>query len=410
MTTGNTTADPLPQRQTFVYAAQTFDGQAMNGTVDAVDLDDASRRLAAMRLRIVRLEPTPQPLTAKPLRGEDFAAFNQQLAHLAAAGMPIEHGLRLIAEDLQNGAMAQSIRDVAAELENGASLGEAFQRHQRQFPPLYGAIVEAGVRSGNLPAVLLNVGRHLDMVSRLRGTLWRASVYPLMVVAGLLIVLIFLSRYVIPQFILIFKDFGTDLPAITKMIFLLADAAPIFMTLGLILVIGFPAIAVLLRATGLDRAAADLLLPLPVVGTVLRRNLVARWCDGMKLAVQAAMDLPAAVQVACDVVGSPLVSRDGRHIIAHLSSGQTMDTLPQRLWVVPMPVLAIIQTSTDRNSLADSLDALAQMYEQQAEMRITGLQALLTPLLVLAVAVLVGLVILALFAPMIALLQSVSGS
>jgi type IV pilus assembly protein PilC len=130
----------------------------------------------------------------------------------------------------------------------------------------------------------------------------------------------------------------------------------------------------------------------------------------MKLAVQAAMDLPAAVQVACDVVGSPLVSRDGRHIIAHLSSGQTMDTLPQRLWVVPMPVLAIIQTSTDRNSLADSLDALAQMYEQQAEMRITGLQALLTPLLVLAVAVLVGLVILALFAPMIALLQSVSGS
>src|SRR3954451_24245878 len=135
---------PIP----FAYTAQTFDGQPMTGTIDASSLEDASKRLANLRLRIIRIDPAERP-RAKQLSGEDFAAFNQQLAHLSSAGLPIEQGLRLIAEDLRHGGLAQSVRHVSEELERGVPLGEAFKRHQQQFPPLYGTLIDAGVRTGN---------------------------------------------------------------------------------------------------------------------------------------------------------------------------------------------------------------------------------------------------------------------
>src|SRR5262245_43178607 len=136
---------------TFAYLAQTFDGKSMSGTIDAATLDDAAKRLSDLRLRIIQLDATHRPVRAKPLSGEDFAAFNQQLAHLSAAGLPIEQGLRLIAEDLRHGGLAQSVRSVSTELESGVALGDAFKKHEKQFPPLYGTLIEAGVRANNLP-------------------------------------------------------------------------------------------------------------------------------------------------------------------------------------------------------------------------------------------------------------------
>jgi type II secretory pathway component PulF len=400
-----TMADDIPQN-TFAYVAQTFDGKPMVGTIDATDLDDAAKRLSNLSLRIIRLDASEKsPPRAKPLNGEDFAAFNQQLAHLSAAGLPIEQGLRLIAEDLRHGGLAQSVREVSEELERGVPLGEAFKRHQQQFPPLYGTLIDAGVRTGNLPAVLLNLGRHLDLVARLRAAVWRSASYPLTVVAGLLLVLIFLGRYVLPQFAEMYGHWYIPLPAITRFIFVVAQWTPIFIALMLLIVVGLPLLWAIIRATRLDRAATDLALPLPLIGPILRRNLVARWCDAMKLAVQAGMDLPAAVTLACDIVGSPRLRRDGAKILAQLQAGKDLDQIPSRLAILPKPVLAVIQLSADRSDLPTSLETMATMYQQQAEMRLASLQTVLTPSLILVVAVMIMIVVVGLFAPMISMFR-----
>jgi type IV pilus assembly protein PilC len=391
---------------TFAYVAQTYDGQPMTGTIDATDLEDAARRLAGLRLRIMRLDPAQRASArAKPLGGEDFAAFNQQLAYLAAAGLPIEHGLRLIAEDLQSGGLAQSVREVSAELDRGVALGEAFKLHERQFPPLYGAIIDAGIRADNLPAALLNLGRHLELVARLRAAIWRAAAYPLTVLAGLLVVLIFLGHFVVPIFQNMFAEWHTALPLITQFVFAVARATPVFIALALVLFVALPLLRISLRTTNLNRAIDDLALYLPLVGPLLRRNLIARWCDAMKLAVQSGMDLPAAVQLAADVVGSPAVARDSSKVIAQLNSGGYIDQITAKLWILPAPVLAVAQLAADRNDLPASLETLTKMYEQQAEMRLAAIQTLLTPALILLVGLLIGTVVLGLFAPLISLFR-----
>lgn len=406
MTTTSDAIPPLPT--TFAYAAQTFDGQPLTGTIDAMSLDEASRRLANLRLRIIRLDPAAPPPKARPLRGEDFAAFNQQLAQLAAAGLPIEQGLRLIAEDLGHGGLAQSIRQVAAELEQGVPLGEAFARHEKQFPSIYGTLVDAGVRTNNLSAVLFNLGRHIELINRLRAAVWRSAAYPLMVLISLLLVLLFLNRVVFPQFHEIFQSFKSDLPGITRLLFAVASCIPTVCIAAVVVIVGWPLLWIALRAAHLDRAAADLALPIPLIGPVLKRNLIARWCDAMHLAVLGGMDLPSAIHLSSDIVGSPALRRDGERIIQQLNQGKNFADFPFKPRVIPMAALAMIQMAADRNDLPASLESLADLYERRAEARLAAVQNILTPLLVILVAFVIGFVILGLFAPLIVFIQQIS--
>src|SRR5437763_3453156 len=164
MTSGPLTTASAPPLASFAYLATTSEGEQVQGNIEAYDLQDASRRLAAMQLQVASLAPAGKAIRAKPIGAADFIAFNQQLAQLTAAGLPIEQGLRLIAQDLRRGRMRSSIHNVVAELERGMPLSEAFERHQQNFPPLYSRLLDAGIRSGNLPAMLLNIGRHAAMV------------------------------------------------------------------------------------------------------------------------------------------------------------------------------------------------------------------------------------------------------
>src|SRR5688500_7955170 len=127
----------------FAYQAQTPEGQPISGTIDALNAEQARRLLSGLRLRVLQIEPAapPQPARPKPLKSEDFIAFNQQLAHLTKAGMPVEQGLRLIAQDMRGGRLAATVRELAAELERGTPLEQAFEKFEGRFPPLYSRLI-----------------------------------------------------------------------------------------------------------------------------------------------------------------------------------------------------------------------------------------------------------------------------
>src|SRR3954468_19861251 len=201
---------------TFSYEAQTADTQPLSGTIDPSDAATATARLESLGLRVMRLDPSAPPPRPKSLRGDDFLAFNRPLAQLTAPGMPVEHGLRLIARDMRSGRLSATLQQVATDLEKGMFLPEALDRNRAKFPPLYARLVDAGVRANNLPAMLLNLGRHLEMVQRLRALLWRSFSYPLLVLVGLIGVMAFLGVSVPPQFAVMFAEFKIHPPAVTR--------------------------------------------------------------------------------------------------------------------------------------------------------------------------------------------------
>jgi type II secretory pathway component PulF len=408
MTTASAMNDQPSGLRVFAYEAQTDDGQRVSGTMEAVDAEQAMNRLRTMRVRVLELNlASPRPSPAKTLRGEEFIAFNEQLAQLAKAGLPLEQGLRLIASDIQGRRLKTTIQQLAAELEKGTPLDQAFDKFQDRFPPLYSRLIRAGVRSGDLSGMLLGLGRHLELIQRLRAVLWRTFSYPLFVLIAIGLLISFLGIVVLPQYETIFKDFNMRLPGITELILALKHIAPALLVLIVAVVVLGPLFWGLLERLGYSTAIVERVLwPAPLVGPVLKANAVARWCDAVKLGVGAGMDLPAAIELASDATRSRRLSVDGKELIEVLSHGRPLVSAQTR--VIPATVPAAIQFASEAHDLPGTLGSLSEMYQRQAELRLSALPGVLTPLMVLLIAVLIGFVVMGLMLPLVTLIQGMT--
>ena len=399
---------PTAPSMTFAYRASSDQGACVTGTIEAAGLEHAQRLLATMGLQVVEVQALPPAARPQALRGTDLLAFNEQLAHLTQAGLPVERGLRLIAAEMRNARLAQTVRQIADEAERGVPLAQAFEAHRGKLPQLYCRLVEAGVRTGNLPAMLFNLGRHLDLLQRLRASVWRALAYPAMVFVGMSAVLIFISFAVIPGYRKIYDDFGTNLPALTELVFVLARWMPAIL-IGLIaLVIATPVLWRVLQSSGRDQMVLDALgLPLPLLGPILQRNLIARWCDAVYLSVTAGLDLPKAIELADEAIASPLVTADGDKLIEALSKGGTLSSAGP-LNVLTDSVTAAMDLACEGRDLPATLATLSQMYQQQADVRVSMVNIILTPILLAVMAISMGLLVVSLFLPLISITVKIS--
>ncbi|MGN6368819.1 MAG: type II secretion system F family protein [Phycisphaerae bacterium] len=398
---------PVP----FRYEAQSAAGETLRGTLEAASAADVQNRLAALNLRVLSVEPAPTipaPSAAAPLTPDDFLLFNQQLAHLTAAGLPVERGLRLIATDIKSGRLASAANDVAADLERGLPLKDAFDRHASRFPSLYARLIEAGVKAANLPAMLFNLGKHLELVYRLRRALWRTFSYPMAVAVVLALVLLYVSMVLVPMFTDIFNGFHVTIPALTRFFLGFGAIYPQLFAAAVIAVALLLLLFWSMRITGRAGLLVDSVgLRLPVIGRILRANLISRWCDSLRLGVEAGLDLPRAIDLATESTGSARLARETARLSDAVNAGQPLVNIHSDL--LPATVPAAFELASRAGDLPATLGMLSRMYEEQADQRLRTLPALFTPLLMIFVGGLLATTIIAMFLPLVRLIQAVSG-
>jgi type IV pilus assembly protein PilC len=409
----------------FSYRARTPDGQEISGTVNALNEEDARRRLSSLNLGNIQISaPAGGPAHRATLSGDDFRVFNQQLAQLTSAGLPVEQGLRLLAAEMRKGSMRKTLQTIAGELESGQTLPQAIAMHRAQFPPLYGELIDAGIRTGNLSGILLNLGNHLTLVRRLQATLWQTLTYPFFILLGFFCVLYFMLVELVPRWKPLINGFSNtyfwtpargrfvpqsfQIPAYTRLLFAASDVVsvwPVRVIVTSVVIAGVVAF-VIFRQTGRREAVAEGLLGrLPIVGGVLRQNLISRWCHAVALGVEAGMDLPAAIRLADDATDSRPLRADGATLISALAAGQPISSVHTGR-ILPQTVVAAMDASSPRGDLAITLRALSQMYQQQAEIRMGSVQAVLTPAVLILIGIFVGGLMVALFAPLLSLINN----
>jgi type II secretory pathway component PulF len=160
-----------------------------------------------------------------------------------------------------------------------------------------------------------------------------------------------------------------------------------------------------LRATeGGRRVREVVLLNIPLIGPILRRNLTSRWCDVAGLGVEAGLDLPAAVDLADDAIASPGLKKDGKAIMEAVESGRKIGSVGA-MKILPPIVPAAIELGSERSDLPQTLRSASQIYQQQAEQKLALVPAVLTPILVIGIGVLVGVVMTSLFLPLFSLFR-----
>ncbi|MBN2270632.1 MAG: type II secretion system F family protein [Sedimentisphaerales bacterium] len=396
---------------TFEYNALTSAGRLMKGTIEAGTQQEASQTLEQMQLSVNSIDAArPQKLKTAIGRNE-FLLFNQQLAAITKAGIPLERGLRELAADVSSKSMRRLIDDIAGELEAGVSIDEAFEKRQKRFPPLYGRILKAGVETGRLSEMLASLNRHLDLANQTRRIIFEAMGYPAIVLALVCIVMTGIFMFIIPQFGEILGEMtGTaDLPGLTRLFLNMAEnVIPFWITVGcFIAAIVFFLSMSSSSSTG-RRLKETVFMKIPVIGRVYHSSVLSRMAEAMAMMISAGADMPTCLRLAAGSTGSEKLMLEGDALAGQIEQGANILEAGQFCRMIPRLFIYSIQLGTQRNELQDNLYSLGQMYAEQAKCGQARLQAILLPTMIIALGGVVATCVISMFLPMIKIVTVMS--
>jgi len=396
---------------TFEYNALTSAGRLMKGTIEAGSQQEADELLKQMQLTVNSIEKARPKRPKTAIGRNEFLLFNQQLASITKAGIPLERGLRELAGDVTSKSMRKLIDAVADELEAGVSIEQAFEKRQKRFPPLYGRILKAGVETGRLSEMLTSLNRHLEMANQTRRIVFEALSYPAVVLALGAVIITAVFLIIIPQFRPIYADMleGAELPVLTRSFFSMAkNVVPFWMTVGFVVAAILVVFAVLSSFAAGRRFKESLVLKVPVFGRVYHSSILSKMAEAMAMMISAGCDMPSCLRLSSTASGSEKLLLESETLARQIEQGANILEAGQFCKMIPRLFLYSVQLGTQRNELQDNLYSLGQMYAEQARCSQTRLQTILLPIMLILVGGILAMAVLAMFLPMIQVISGIS--
>ncbi len=396
---------------TFEYNALTSAGRLMKGTIEAGSRQEAGELLKQMQLTVNSIEKAKPGKPKTAVGRSEFMLFNQQLASITKAGIPLERGLRELAADVGSKSMRKLIDAIVGELEAGVSIEQAFEKRQKAFPPLYGRILKAGVETGRLSEMLTSLNRHLEMASRTRRIIFEAMSYPAVILTLAAVILTGVFLLIIPQFDPILREMvgGERLPPLTRLFLNMAkNVVPFWIVVGALVAVILFVLALLSFSPAGRRFKESLFLKLPVMGRLYHSSVLSKMAEAMAMMVAAGCDMPACLRLSSGAAGNEKLLLESEILARQVEQGANILEAGQFCTFLPHLFLYSIQLGTQRNELQDNLYSLGQMYAEQARCGQARLQAILLPVMLIVVGGIVATAVLAMFLPMIQIVESLS--
>jgi type IV pilus assembly protein PilC len=393
----------------FHYTARTAGGAVLRGWVNAADADSAVAGLRRRALFVTAVEP--KRVWNRDLRwprggsgsGRARVAFFRSFATLIRSGVPMRRGLDVAIERCENAALANALRDVLADIERGDSLSAAFGRRPRVFAPLIVAMVAAGEAGGILDEVLERIAAFLERDYALRKSVVAALAYPATVLCASLALVTFLIVRVVPMFSTLFASFHVPLPLSTRVLIAIGDMAsrPSSLAIALAVAAGVAAGTVLAARTRAGQLAFDRFrLNIPVVGTLLRKTIVARFARMLGTLVHSGIELSAALEVVLPVTGSPVHAAALSDVAIALSEGEALTPPLAATGIFDPMLIALVSVGEETGMLDVLLPKAADYFESDVAAAIATLGAVIEPALIAVLGVIVGLIVYSVFIPL----------
>ena len=390
----------------FEYDALTPEGKVMTGTIESPTGDEAASQLAAMGLNVQALRQSRGTPKTRIGRAE-FLLFNQQLASITRSGLPLERGLRELAADVESPRMRKLLTEIAGELEAGATIDQVFEKRKDCVPPLYGKVLQAGLKSGRLSEMLGSLNRHLEMAGQTRRILFEALTYPTVVLLLAAMVLTFLFQVLMPRFDALYDAMRSSTHFASGDMFLISrQMAQFWLVIGLAIAAGVAAMVVMSRLRATRHAYERIMLRLPLLGRIYHLSLLSRLADAMATLVSSGSDMPSCLRLGAAATGSELFKRQCETVATGIEGGRDLLTASESCGRIPGMFFYSMQQGAQRNELQDNLLGLSEMYARQAISSQSKLQAVLLPSVLIVVGAIVGSSIYSLFSPIINMIRS----
>ncbi len=385
----------------YQYTALTATGDRVSGVLSAPTEQALLAELETRRLTPVLVEASESTSTQRrpPLRALSDAYG--QLADLLRAGVPLLRALRLIAGRKSQPALAEIFRQLADAVEKGVDLAQAMENIPGVFAPVQIAMVRAGEKGGFLDGVMDKLSQLVRRQVELRDKVLGSLIYPAMVVGVGSVVSVAIFGFFIPRFKPMFAKLGDDLPSLTRLVFAISDALTVYglySALSLAMII-----AGAYRLSQIPRVQARVVRlknAAPVVGRLIRNLAVARFCQLLGAMLDNGVPLLPSLAIARDGASNPLLKAAIAQAAESARAGHTLTPPLEASGLFDDDVLEMIRLGEQANNLGDVLTRVGDTVEKRLDRLLTGAVRLIEPLMLLAIALVVGLVAVSLILPM----------
>ncbi|MEN9596071.1 MAG: hypothetical protein RL236_505 [Pseudomonadota bacterium] len=369
----------------------------------------SNEKLARIELRrqgiiVIRIKKKSVPIFTKRIQKittADIAIFARQLATMLKAGIPIVQALGIVGQGNENLSMRDLLSKIKTDVEIGDSLTQALRKNPEQFDDLFCNLIEAGERGGVLEALLDKIAIYKEKSESMKKKIKKALTYPISVIAVAFIVSIILLVFVVPVFDDLFKSFGADLPAFTKMVVAMSKwmQAYWWMASVILAAISFTFMFCKKRYESFNYFLDKIILKVPVIGAIIGKSAIARFSRTLATMSTAGVPLVEALDAAAGTCGNRLFRDSILKVRDEVMTGQRLqDALPES-GLFPHMVIQMISIGEESGALDELLSKVADFYEEEVDNLVDNLSSLMEPMIMMILGVLVGGLIVAMYLP-----------
>ena len=417
---------------TFAYEAMNSSGQEVKDSVEANDSADAIAKIRGkgffptkVREQAVKkvgkkkkqaesLSPTRKmPISIGGVPRKQLVGFTRQLSTLQDAGLPILRSLQILEEQQKPGLLKAVIGGVVDEVEGGGTLSDAMSKYPKAYDKLYVNMVAAGEAGGVLDLILSRLADFMEKAAKLKKKVIGAMIYPAVVITIAVGVVSMIMIFVIPKFEDIFKDFKAELPGVTKLLLVMSRwfAPP---TNGWAYIIAFPFIwgflIKLAKMSDGGRYAVDASkLKIPIMGGILSKTAIARFTRTLGTLISAGVPILDAINITKETCGNEVFTRALGKVHDAIREGESFADPLRASKICDAIVVNMIDVGEETGDLDKMLIKIADNYDSDVDVLVGSLISILEPVMVVVLGIIVGFIVIALFAPMVTLLNNLSG-
>ena len=399
----------------FRYRVVAPDGKTRNGTIPAADRNSAIDLLKANGNTVIsiseigRFEKSIDLSFLKPgVSSREMSVFCRQFVTLSSAGVSIVRALSMLEEQAENGALKDALRELRLTVEKGGTLSEGMHRQSKVFNPMFASLVGAGEEAGKLEVAFDRMAIHYEKAEKLRGVVAKAMVYPSILAAVAVAVIVIMLTKIVPMYADMFDQMGTEMPAVTRALVDLSRAFSRFWWILVLLiaaaVIGFKSYA----ATPAGRTRIDRMkLKLPVIGTLNRKTSCAQFCRNLSTLLGAGMPIIRALAVTAETLGNEIYRQCLRSAEDEVTRGSHLSGPLEESGLFPAMICNMISVGEETGSIDVMLEKAADYYEDEVTAATESAAAALEPVIIVVMALIVIGIIAAVFSPMISLYTNI---
>ncbi|MCM3881265.1 MAG: type II secretion system F family protein [Vicinamibacterales bacterium] len=400
---------------TFAYSGRTRGGETVAGERAADTMDAAVAALRREQILVTKINPAKEKAgvkkgkVGKKVSPKNLAVFTRQFSVMIDAGLPLVQCLDILGSQEEDKNFAETILQTRTSVEGGESLADAMKKYPKVFDPLFTNMIAAGEAGGILDTILKRLATYIEKAVKLKSQVQSAMVYPIAVIVIAALVVGVILWKVIPTFAALFAGLGAELPLPTRFVIALSNFLVSFMPFILVGIFATGWGLKTYYATDKGRRVVDaIVLKLPVLGLIMRKIAVARFCRTLSTLLSSGVPILDGLDITARTAGNAIIEEAILATRKSIERGETVSAPLRETGVFPPMVTQMISVGETTGALDTMLSKIADFYEDEVDTAVAGLLTLLEPIMIAFLGGVVGGIVIAMYLPIFDLISKLA--